>query len=65
MPFHNYILYISGTETSDVDTEVFLNSDVSKVADVLSSLVEVNASPCGSSAVDTQGMPNTYCLYVM
>ena len=42
---------------------MLLNSDVSKVADVLSSLVETDASPCGTSAVDTQGIPNTYGLY--
>ena len=45
------------------DTEMLLNSDVSKVADVLSSLAETDASPCGTSAVDTQGIPNTYGLY--
>jgi hypothetical protein len=53
-----YIILISGTKASDTDTEVLLNSDVSKVSDVLSSLVEADESPCGTSAVDTQGTSN-------
>jgi hypothetical protein len=50
------MLWATGDETSNKDTEQILDSDVTKVDDVLSSLFDNEASPSGSSAVDTQGI---------
>jgi hypothetical protein len=43
----------TGDETSNMDTEQILDSDVTKVDDVLSSLFDNEASPSGTSAVVT------------
>jgi hypothetical protein len=49
------MFWTTDDETSNKDTEQILDSDVTKVDDVLSSLFDNEASPSGSSAVDTQG----------